>query len=381
MLDLVRSLGSKEHVAIYILGRNLHVLQEFTDDPAKLVAAMARADPGRDLLPPSDVSDSGLAESGLSGPSPDAVFAEMEARISSDDHDRITVQALTRIVAHLSGIPGRRNLVWLKDKPTVPPAVMAMVLQNNIHLYPVLVRTLENGALFQPLVNAHGMPMPPQAHPDSLGTQRSGRALAEATGGESFNDAGYLRIALKTAEEDADSAYVIGYYPTEEDLDGKFHRLTIKIAGEKANHFELRYPSGYLAVKEPVATAAPPGPAITGLLQSPIDATAIGLTGSYVQGPRPGLYEVQLTLDVHDVHLERQGGRSGGKVELVLPQGEGAQLKVVNLDFTDDQLAEALMTGLQIAVTDVQISGNVIWVIVRDPSTGLAGSLKIPVRH
>jgi VWFA-related protein len=34
MLELIRGLGPRDRVAIYTLGRNLHVLQDFTDDPA-----------------------------------------------------------------------------------------------------------------------------------------------------------------------------------------------------------------------------------------------------------------------------------------------------------------------------------------------------------
>jgi VWFA-related protein len=51
MLKLVRGLGPRDRVAIYALGRNLHVLQDFTDDPGKLLAALSHLDSGRDLIP------------------------------------------------------------------------------------------------------------------------------------------------------------------------------------------------------------------------------------------------------------------------------------------------------------------------------------------
>lgn len=41
ILKLIRSLGPRDRVAIYALGKNLHVLQEFTDDPGKLLGALA----------------------------------------------------------------------------------------------------------------------------------------------------------------------------------------------------------------------------------------------------------------------------------------------------------------------------------------------------
>lgn len=56
LLRLIRGLKPQERVAIYVLGRNLHVLQDFTDDPEKLLAAVSHVDSGRDLMP-ANVAD------------------------------------------------------------------------------------------------------------------------------------------------------------------------------------------------------------------------------------------------------------------------------------------------------------------------------------
>jgi hypothetical protein len=69
--------------------------------------------------------------------------AEIPARVNAATNDQITIEALMRIIHHLSGMPGRRNLIWVKENPVVPPAVMGMLLQANIALYPVLVRTVQ----------------------------------------------------------------------------------------------------------------------------------------------------------------------------------------------------------------------------------------------
>jgi VWFA-related protein len=378
MLNMLRGLGPRDRAAIYALGRNLHVLQDFTDDPGKLLAALAHVDSGRDLIP-ANVRDAlfdfpvdmmgNIQGLDLGGTGLNALYkrsiqdsAELNARINAADNDQITVEALRRIVEHLSGMPGRRNLVWLMDQPTVPSAVMGMLLQADIHLYPVLIRTVEYVA------------------PDFFGTQKAGRDLAAMTGGASFDDALDLQLAVQTAEEDSQSVYALGYYPSEDVLDGQYHRITVKVAGEKANHFEVHYRPGYLATKEEIARmAAPQEQALAELFGNPLDNTGLGLTGQVGPDPRPGLYLLYVTVDLHDVHLEREGNRSMGKVELAFPSGSKIRVLTFDIDLTDGELAEALNTGFEMLGAGVPASGDFIRVVVRDPATGLAGSLRIPV--
>jgi VWFA-related protein len=384
MLKLIRGLGPQDRVAIYALGRNLHILQEFTDDPAKLLGAVTHLDSGRDLMPanvhgalfdfPTDMTGEiqgpsrRVASARLRREYKESIenLAETNAAVNEAIDDSITIEALRRIVEHLSGMPGRRNLVWVKEDPIVPPAVMGMLLQANIALYPVLIRTVDYGTLTYA--------------PDFMAVQRAGRALAAATGGAGFDDAGDLQLALKTAEEDSQSAYTLGYYPSEDALDGQYHSLAVKVAGGKSAHLEIRYRPGYLATKQQVSTPAlPPEVALAELFQNPFDNTGLGITAGVEPDTRPGLYQVRVTVDLHDVHLDREDNRSVGKVELAFSFGENARVCTMDIDLTADQLAEALKTGYEMLATGVQASGDAIRVVVRDTSTGIAGSLRIPL--
>jgi VWFA-related protein len=381
MLDLIRGLGSRDRTAIYSLGRNLHVLQDFTDDPAKLLAAVAHLDSGRDLMPANFLDammDLPTEDEGPSGRVASRAVREMYAKsigdlagttamVNAATNDSITEEALRLIAQHLSGMPGRRSLVWLMNGPFVPPAVMGMLMQADIHLYPVLIRTVEYGSM--------------AFAPDFMQTQRAGRALAAMTGGASFDDAADMKLALKTAEEDSETAYTLGYYPSEDLLDGTYHRLTVSVAGEKSAHFEVRYRPGYLATKQEVARVVPSlRDALAELLANPLDTTAIGITAQFRPDPaQTGLYDVRVTVDLHDVHLEREGDRSLGKIEMAFPFGEKVRLRTVNLDLTDDQLAEVLKTGFVMVTNGIEAAGDAIRVVVRDPSTGVAGSLRIPL--
>jgi VWFA-related protein len=376
----MRSLNAEDRVAIYSLGKNLHVLQDFTDDPQRLLAAVSKLDQGRDLMPanvedalfdlPVDMEGNIIPlNSGdplTDGMYKDAIMntAGVTAQVYGAINDQTTIEALKRIIAHLSGIPGRRNLVWVKEQPSVPPAVMAMLQRANITLYPVMIRTVTTkGNIFA--------------------TQHAARDLAATTGGASFNDAGDLHTAMKTAEEDSLSAYTLGYYPAEEVLDGKYHRLTVILAGMKSGNIEIRYRPGYIASKQPASVAAPSeAAAIDDFLENPLDATALGLTGEFLPDPsRPGEHLVRITVDLHDVRLERQGDHSVGALQLGYLLGdENIKVGTVHIALTEAQLAEVLKTGYIINLTRIRSTANSIRVLIRDSSTGAAGSLKIPVR-
>ena len=398
MLKLIRGLGPRDRAAIYALGRNLHVLQDFTDDPGKLLATLRHLDPGRDLMP-ANVHDALFdfptdATGEVQGPSKrvasaavrqaykDSIesLAKTNAAINAAINDRITIEALRRVVEHLSGMPGRRNLVWVKEDPVVPPAVMGMLLQANIALYPVLVRSsYGDGRIF--MVPFGGNDGSISVAPEFGSSECSRSAMAAVTGGAGFCDAQDLQLAFKTAEEDSQSAYTLGYYPPEDILDGKYHSLSVKVSGGKSAHLELRFRPGYLATKQQVSTPAlPPEVALTELFQNPLDNTGLGITARVEPDPRAGLYHVRVRLDMHDVHLERHDNRSVGKVELALSYGETARVRTMDIDLTDDQLAEALKTGYEMLATGVRASGDAIRVVVRDTSTGIGGSLRIPLR-
>ncbi len=393
VLKLLRSLGPDDRAAIYALGKNLHVLQDFTDDPGKLLAAVTHLDSGRDLMP-ANVTDAladfpvdmaGQIDAGGRRESRGSVamtrksiehLSELSAVVDAADNEATTIEALRRIVQHLSGMPGRRNLIWLKQDPMVPGAVMGMLLEANIVLYPVLIRTVVYG-------DAGSSFMANTVHrqstaPDFMAIQHAARNLAAATGGAGFDDAGDLQLALKTAEEDSRSVYTLGYYPSEDVLDGKYHRLSVTVAAGR--HLEIRYRPGYLATKQDLAIAASPSAyELAELFQNPLDATAIGLTARIEPDPRPGRYQVQVTVDLHDVRLERASIAHVGKLEVALLLKGGPRASTLEIHLTDEELAQSLERGYAVTFTGLEASEDAIRVVVRDPSTGLAGSLRIPV--
>ncbi len=131
--ELLRSLGETDtRIALYSLGRELHTLHDFDDDPQKLLDLAAELDQPHGRLP-SELSHA-LRDYG------DILALEGGEDVAAQVHGRITINALNRIIQRLSGVPGRKNLVWLAEILQLPPRVMAMAQRANIVLYPVMVR-------------------------------------------------------------------------------------------------------------------------------------------------------------------------------------------------------------------------------------------------
>jgi VWFA-related protein len=354
---LLRSLSETDRIALYSLGKDLRVLQDFTDDPQKLTAAIAKLDQGLIPVDPATIVRDGDDQVGW------ADWAE--------DRGKMTLQAVKRIVQHLSGVPGRKNLVWLEDEP-VPAAVAGMLREANIAIYPVLVRAV-GVALATKSAGGH--------FTEELAREHAAQNLAAATGGAAFFDVMDLTSAVRTAEEDSRAAYVLGFYPDDDALDGRFHNITVKLR-KKAS--EASYRPGYLAAK----------PANEELVESPLNSTGVGLTAQLQPDPaHPGLLQIHLTVDLHDVRLEPRDGRMAGALDflVVIPASDSPRSGSIQISFPQTQLAQALESGftLNIGGIDSQTGASEtgaaqageLRVAVRDRSTGVAGSVRISIEN
>jgi hypothetical protein len=209
-----------------------------------------------------------------------------------------------------------------------------------------------------------------------LESEYASRDLGTATGGRGFYDARDLTFALHAAEEDAGSSYVLGYYPPEDALDGKYHSITVKVRNKD---LVLHYRSGYLATK--VALPAP-APTPDALFAGRAESASIGLSAQFTPARRPGFYDLRVMVDLHDIHLDRNDGHFTGALDLSIPNPSARGIVNtggVAIDLTDEQFAEALEHGLPVSVTGAESDGGVIRVVVRDRATGIAGSLRVPV--
>ena len=253
----------------------------------------------------------------------------------------------------------------MMDQPHIPAAVMGMAQQANVVIYPVLVRAV--GCFSCPAVE--------------LAREHAIRNLAAATGGTGFFDVMDLPFALRAAEEDSHSSYVLGFYPTSAMLDGKYHKIVVKLANGKLDKSaEIHYRTGYLATKIDAPT---PAPSLQQLLNAPLQFSGIGLTAQASEdSEHAGLYDLHVTVDLHDIHLDHKEGRSTGTFDISVPNPSvpgTVKSATAVVDLTDEQLPQALESGFPVQITGVESKSGEIRVVVRDRATEAAGSLRIPV--
>lgn len=375
----LQTLSGGDRFALYSLGQNLHVLQDFTDDPKKLIDAVTRADSGDRFFSLYE------GEPSLGNAPGEDKLAGVEAQVMADVYADVTVAAIQKLVQHLAGVPGRKNLIWIKQTPSLgsnlksSAKIRALLRDANIALYPVMVRTLGSSGVFG------GRPTP------TLMLQNAARDLGASLGGAGFGDVGYLKEAVQRAEEDTNSAYTLGFYPEERDLDGKVHQLTVALSRKASANakLEMRYRTEYLATPNAPATAEAPG-SFEDVFNSPLNATAIGLAAVAKPDPaRPGDFNVEVTVNLADVQLAQQGGLWSGSLKLAArlewktPDGLRIAQPVIQpvaIDLTQEQLQAMRGSGFTIRVP-VGAGGRPgsLRLIIQDQANGAVGSLRVPL--
>ncbi len=152
-------------------------------------------------------------------------------------------------------------------------------------------------------------------------------------------------------------------------LNGSWHDL--KVAVDRRG-VSVRYRRSYLA--SGMVVAATEGPTPEALLNDPFDATQIELVAETTPD------HVQVTIDLHDVHLEKQNAMWIGATDVTfLVEGSSTARTITRkLEIPDAQLAAALEKG--IVVNDsIAADGNTgtLRIVAQDRATGAAGSLRI----
>jgi VWFA-related protein len=122
MTEYIKNIPPGTRIAIFTLASKLRIVQGFTTDSTRLLAALSdkRNSPGTTplLADPNDATPTNLV-SGLQdmGASTQAIaslqqFQADEAAFQLDLRVQYTLDALKQLAAYLGGIPGRKNLIW-----------------------------------------------------------------------------------------------------------------------------------------------------------------------------------------------------------------------------------------------------------------------------
>lgn len=386
-LKYLEKAGRRELIAIYSLGTALRVLQPFTTDRGALRVAVSKSamEQSFNLLE----GPNGLL-AGLSGNAVAATIANANQRRAD-----ITTAAFTTIARQLEGLPGRKKLIWITA--ALPLTFTRQVTRNDVvleefnNLSPQLfaaTRILNDANVALYPMDPRGVMFAGQGLADPGITAMI--RLAEMTGGKAFyndndND---LAAKLEAAIADTDVTYTLGYYPTEQEIDGSFHAITVRVSRPGA---EVRYRKGYSAAqpRAPLTEKQRKG-TLNAWVQEPLEATSIQIRALARRvANRPGYYAVEVSVDPAGLALTEDNGRFLGDFDLAVVPFADRKLKGlhqhIRVNLSGDRLMEARSAGI-VVVNAVKVTDNKgkplsdqLKVVVMDRSTGKAGSVLIPL--
>lgn len=294
--QLMKILGKlpDEPLAVYLLTDKLRLIQDFSTDRAALKQVLLalknstspnldNAKGGHEMprYPP------GYIDSPFMPPQIREAIIRSEAQatgVRTDARLRATVEALTKIVANVAALPGRKNLIWVSQSfpfSIEPGSTVAGYDSATGRQYAIRVPMAANALIDSQVaiypVDPSGMRAPdeyePEAKTDALGrketiigpdstvtklhtgeeaTHASVNELAERTGGRAFYNQNDIGAAITESMHDGGTYYTLAYYPSDKKWDGKFRKITVKVS---RGGVKLRYRSGYFALNP----AAGPG--------------------------------------------------------------------------------------------------------------------------
>jgi VWFA-related protein len=388
LLSYLRSTRRGDLTAIYVLADNLKVVQDFTNDTDQLVRAATKMEIG-DLPGVDNRTVREIAQSTAVGrvTRREVRTAVAEAEFSVAERTNPTEDAIEFIARHLSVLSGRKSLVWMSaagiplsigsgtshdGKESQLGHATRLLTAANVAVYPVDLRGLKAP---DPPRGRRGLePNPP---PDVM------IRLADETGGRAFYFNNDLEGSIRTAIADAEISYTLGFYPSENGFDGKFHNLSVKVARKDV---EVRHRTGYFALKDQVPDEKERRSIMSELLSSPFDGSQIGLQASVEPVPaNPKTFRVLLRIDASDLHLERRNDHWVGLLDLATrvesSKEKAVQLRSIAIDLPEEGFRTALLRGLVLndtVSTDDQPFDRVR-IVLQDRATGFAGSLWVPL--
>jgi VWFA-related protein len=348
----------------------------------------------------------------------------------------ITLEALRQLARYMSGIPGRKNLIWFSGSfpLSLSPAsggrsfrgvtdyeadvrqTSQLLSAARVAVYPVDAQGLTSLPSFDANYSGRVTPGGRVGRNNSQFTQQvaaeegSMELIAEQTGGQAYVGTNGLKEAVAKAVENGASYYTIAYVPDAKQIDGKFHAINVRL---DSAHYKLAYRRGYYADSADKPTANNPGkssilaeaivfdtpPATQILFKARVlPASDPQFAGAKLpNGPAGEMtatlkgethrYVADLVIDAHTLDLEKTpDGLHHVAIECVVVgyDGDGNRLNWEDATFTvalrPEQYAGILATGLPLRMQlDLPAGRAFLRVAVKDISADHSGSLEVPL--
>jgi VWFA-related protein len=293
MLKYIKKPNPGRRIAIFTLGTRLRLLQNFTDDPALLAAAINN--PKKGAGPETSPLLQSTAETAATQETIDALrryepdgaanmqqFAAEEGATRSDVRIKLTLEALQELAHYLAAIPGRKNVAWFSGAfpiaifpdPSLPDEfgaqrndqeevrkTDALLASAQVAIYPIAaegIATDSAGAGADSRLTQQQIANPQQAGQQRNANHAAMDLIAKDTGGVALYGTNSLTDALDHVVSHGSNFYTLTYTSTNPATDGKFRKVQVEL---HQPGYQLAYRRGYYADDaKSVQAAAQPAP-------------------------------------------------------------------------------------------------------------------------
>ena len=235
-------------------GGAVRVLQDFTDDRDRLSTIIQTISVGEGQGFDETAADAGAADTGAAFGQDDSEF-----NLLNTDRQLSALQTAARMLGQLSE---KKQLLFFAsgirlngvDNQAQLHATVNAAIRAGVSFWPLdargLVATGPLGDATRGAPGGAGMYNGSSAMAMNSGFQQSQDtlySLASDTGGKAFLDSNDLSAGIVKAQKAVSSYYIIGYYTTNQALDGKFRRVKITLNNGLASNVDYR--QGYFSNK------------------------------------------------------------------------------------------------------------------------------------
>lgn len=384
-------------VAVMVFsGGSVQVLQDFTADRAALLSVIETLIVGEDENAPTDNSDASRADTG-------SAFGQNDSEFNIFFTDR-QLAALQTAASMLGRLSEKKSLVYFasglrlngSNNQAQLHATINAAIRAGVSFWPVDARGLIAQA---PLGDATrgspgGAAMYTGAAASAVtgGLQRSQDTLwtlAADTGGKALLDYNDLAMGIVQAQKSTGSYYILGYYTTNTNPDGKFRKISITLANSALAASKLDYRAGYYASKQFAKfTSADKERQLEDalMLGDPVTELTIAMEIGYFQLNRAEYY-VPITVKIpgSELALARKGGAEFTRIDFLgeIKDAYGSTISnvrdKVDIKLSGSTAAELSKRPIEYDTGFTLLPGRYkIKFLARDAETGRMGTYEMP---
>ena len=412
VVKFLLTIKPEDRVALYILtGNGLKVMHDYTTDSTGLLRALNAFSDGKTL---PDLSQDEMMSFGTDTVSLNNWVTNGATGMQRDmymiDRTKGTLAVIEFIANHLASLPGRKNLVWVSTGFPLsigyseramndPQRIQATfdeevtrtvkaVNNANVAIYPVDSRGLMTDSRF----SAENQKVNLKSGPAMVGVrnQESMNELASRTGGKAYMNTNDLKHAIRDAIADASTTYTLGFYPNDEQYDGKFHKFSVKVEHAGIG-YDVRYSKGYYDFQNKPMDDKTRKIEISDAVLSPLDSSALGVSvgTARVEKPAPNSMVLRLEVDPAGIGWEPKADRMHAKIDVFLVQKNdkgnqfGGTDDAIELNLTSTQYDRMIKSGgliLPDRTVPLVSQASLLRIVVRDDASGTLGSVTVPLK-